>query len=397
MLKFMRKSIKIKRLDLRGDTIVEVLIAISIAAFAIGISYATASRSLRQAITAREHNQALNIIENQIADLKLRFQNTPVADFDNQFGSTGGKQDFCLDDSSTGPNDARYQWTPYNNYKGVSESSALSSSTSPNQSHPYYYNPSSKTGCQQQKPSDGATYYINIHTIRLTGVSSHPTIYWIIVRWEPIGGGQTNQASIYYRLNGSQGQSLAAITPPSGPPPNTVNIQLDVVVLGHPLLPLSPVMTVTVDGVTRFGPHYYTINELPTICPNHHYSTPLPYYGSNYDTEERCQAVPPITLGNVPTPKRITVTFGNDATGWNSTRAGCPPKQPSPNDDACWEDNNIIIKSLKVPGYKVVFDNYDNGDYLGSSVPEPPQGAALPPYSLWMPWSGSAVFDVVKA
>lgn len=198
-----------------GDTIVEVLIAIAIAAFAIGLSYATAQRSLQQSITAREHNEALNLMENQIADLKIRFQSD--TDFTNNFAN---KNHFCLDDSSKSSGDAT--WKAYQNWNDnrFNETSPLATSTGPDSSQPYYYDSSNKQGCQH---GTDVLYYEDITTSD-SSASNDPKIFHITVRWEKIGGGPVNQASLDYRLdsNGSS-QALGDVTtvnPPGITPQN---------------------------------------------------------------------------------------------------------------------------------------------------------------------------------
>jgi type II secretory pathway pseudopilin PulG len=211
----MKNIKKLKENLQNGDTIVEVLIAIAIAAFAIGLSYATAQRSLQQSITAREHNEALNVMENQIADLKLRFQGTDPTTFTNNFAN---KKHFCLDDSSKGPSDSttNQQWAIYQNWdnSGFTVNSPLATSTGPDQSHPYYYNSSTKQGCQH---GTDVLYYTDITTSN-SSATSDSTLYHITVRWEKIGGGPVNQAGLDYKLNGSFVRTLAAQTqnPPSG-------------------------------------------------------------------------------------------------------------------------------------------------------------------------------------
>jgi type II secretory pathway pseudopilin PulG len=187
-------SIKGARGFLRGDTIVEVLLAIGIAAFAIAITYSTAQRSLNQAITAKEHNQALDIVQNQLTDLKLRYQKTGSnAAFNSAFGFP--KDHFCLDDSATTISPST-PWTPYLNDSSTAEGSPLASGSSATASTPYH------KACTRQRAGDGVTYYLDIHTAQLSGQTQNPTLYQVIVRWERAGGGQINQASIYYRLNG---------------------------------------------------------------------------------------------------------------------------------------------------------------------------------------------------
>lgn len=169
-----------------GDTIVEVLIAITIAAFAIGISYSTAQRSLQQAIAAREHNQALNILENQVADLNYRFQK------DTNFNAdVASKNNFCLSDDSTKTvvSDWRFDNTI--------------TSSSPPATPPY--NPLCQT------VNGGANYLANISTSGGVG-NTNPTHYTITVRWYRLGGG-VNQTSIYYKLNNSQAAGLSYTGP----------------------------------------------------------------------------------------------------------------------------------------------------------------------------------------
>src|SRR5205814_634877 len=72
-----KKSHHENKFKYRGDTIVEVLMAIAIAAFAIGTCYAIANRSLQHAISARERNEAVNLMEDQIANLKVRYKASP--------------------------------------------------------------------------------------------------------------------------------------------------------------------------------------------------------------------------------------------------------------------------------------------------------------------------------
>lgn len=190
----------------RGDTIVEVLIAITIASFAMGISYATAQRSLQQSITAGEHNEALNLIEQQLADLELRYQNTPSSSFEAQFGYP--KTNYCLNNTSTGPGDTINQWTPYFNYDNTSLlSQSLVSSTTPDSTHPYYYNSSNRAGCEKMNQSVGAIYYINISTSQ-SGAIKSPTLYHVVVRWAQLGTGQTSQANMYFKLDGAQNNPL---------------------------------------------------------------------------------------------------------------------------------------------------------------------------------------------
>ena len=50
----------------RGDTIVEVMIALSLLAFALTTSYSTVTRSLQTARNAQEHSEALQFLNSQV-------------------------------------------------------------------------------------------------------------------------------------------------------------------------------------------------------------------------------------------------------------------------------------------------------------------------------------------
>lgn len=54
----------------RGDTIVEVMIVLAVLGLAIGISYATANRSLLNARQAQENSQATALVQSQVEALR---------------------------------------------------------------------------------------------------------------------------------------------------------------------------------------------------------------------------------------------------------------------------------------------------------------------------------------
>lgn len=201
--------LKIKKQKFSGDTIIEVLLAIAIAAFAIGVTFATAQRSLDQSITAREHSAALNLIQNQITDLRLRFaKSASPADFNANFGN--GKTHFCLDNTAASPTDPN--WGPYPNYNDPAtdyEASYLANSTPTTPTSPY------DTLCVYQKTGDGVIYYIDIKAKALSSpITNNPNVYQVLVRWQRAGGGPVNQASVFFRPDGSN-QTLSYALPDS--------------------------------------------------------------------------------------------------------------------------------------------------------------------------------------
>ncbi|HET7827639.1 MAG TPA: hypothetical protein VFK97_02120 [Candidatus Saccharimonadales bacterium] len=189
-----------------GDTMIEVLLAIGVAVFAIGITYATAERALNQTITAREHGQALSIMENQITDLRLRFAKSANFTLFNQYFG-GSNNHFCLDDSATVPSTTQ-PWTPYFNDGPNGPPSEQGSLTSKAIQGPY------DPKCISQKPGDGAVFYIDIQTATLPHMAQNPTVYRVFVRWDRVGGGRA-QTSLYYRPDGAASQTLGYALPVS--------------------------------------------------------------------------------------------------------------------------------------------------------------------------------------
>jgi Tfp pilus assembly protein PilV len=177
----------------RGDTIIEVLIAITVAALALGLSYSTANKSMQKSISARERNEATNLLQSQIASLKLREQKMDKTTFNSNFSETlttpSSFKHFCLDESSTSSSDPNWQLSAATtNAAGITGSSPLA--------NPPY------TGslCIRHQPS--TDYYIDIvaYATPNSVSSTTPTIYQFNVRWAAVGTGQTNQASVYYRF-----------------------------------------------------------------------------------------------------------------------------------------------------------------------------------------------------
>jgi len=179
----------------KGDTIIEVLLAITVAAFALGTSYSIANKSLQRSISARERNEATNIIQSQIAALKQREQNMDTQTFKNNFEVTStvpsSFKHFCLDESSTdssGPN-----WTIANtmNTGMLDGSSPLQTTGTPSYNAAY---------CVRHNTS--TDFYIDIvaFATNQSVSSTPPTIYQINVRWAAVGSGAINQAGVYYRF-----------------------------------------------------------------------------------------------------------------------------------------------------------------------------------------------------
>jgi len=82
---------KISCLRQRGDTIVEVLIAIAVISLVLGGAYVTTNRSLRATRSAQERGNALKLVESQIEQLKGLIATNPAGVF-----GAGVPSPFCV-------------------------------------------------------------------------------------------------------------------------------------------------------------------------------------------------------------------------------------------------------------------------------------------------------------
>ncbi len=105
---------KIKMLDAKGDTIVEVMVVLAVLGLAISVSYATANRSLLNTRQAEENAQATAFAQSQIEALRYLAPNA-AADPSNDIFSQSGL--FCIDTSNnvvpTSPHE-----NDYSNFSG---------------------------------------------------------------------------------------------------------------------------------------------------------------------------------------------------------------------------------------------------------------------------------------
>jgi prepilin-type N-terminal cleavage/methylation domain-containing protein len=98
----------------RGDTLVEVLIAIAVVSLILGGAYVTTSRSLQATRAAQERSTALKLAESQIEQIKGLVNTNPTAVF-------GAPSPFCIAAATGLPVDASEDDC------GVDESGAINS------------------------------------------------------------------------------------------------------------------------------------------------------------------------------------------------------------------------------------------------------------------------------
>lgn len=73
----------------RGDTIIEVLIAIAIASAVLGGAYAFTNRASKGTLQSQEHVEATRLVESQIERLRKRIDDGGSIDTSFCFNSTG--------------------------------------------------------------------------------------------------------------------------------------------------------------------------------------------------------------------------------------------------------------------------------------------------------------------
>lgn len=110
--------LKMRRLKDRGDTIVEVMLVLSILGFALSISYATANQSLLNTRQAQENTEATQLAQSQIEALRTM----KSAD-----GILVNNQPYCIYNAATaGPPD--YKVALYSGTTPASQCSPASNS-----------------------------------------------------------------------------------------------------------------------------------------------------------------------------------------------------------------------------------------------------------------------------
>jgi type II secretory pathway pseudopilin PulG len=84
------------RSNQKGDTIVEVLLAIAVVSSVLGGAFVSANRSLRGTQVSQERGEALKLVEGQLERLKAAASDPDPTISGAVFGATG---DFCLSDT----------------------------------------------------------------------------------------------------------------------------------------------------------------------------------------------------------------------------------------------------------------------------------------------------------
>lgn len=85
-----------KKLNQIGDTIVEVLLSLTVLAMVIGIAYGIANRSVKRAQQAQERTQATKLVEGQLDRLKYLSESQSANDVIQFQAATSSSSPRCL-------------------------------------------------------------------------------------------------------------------------------------------------------------------------------------------------------------------------------------------------------------------------------------------------------------
>lgn len=165
-----------KKLLSRGDTIIEVLLALTIVSTMLGGAYVLANRSLNGSRTSQERGEATKIAETQLERLK----NAINGGDDEPFTTTDL---FCMD----GSNEVAEAYSPTSSTVPALLSDNLDSYNDP---------------CKIQNQS--LPYYVSIEP----NVEGDDNKFTARVRWDRLGASGRNEVKLIYRVYEWKGHDL---------------------------------------------------------------------------------------------------------------------------------------------------------------------------------------------
>jgi type II secretory pathway pseudopilin PulG len=181
----------------RGDTIIEVLLAMSIIGLVLGSSYAIANRSLQIGREAQERTEALKQVETQFE--RLRTVSATVDDAGtNPLVDFPATRAFCIDESIEV---VEFDRPNFDSFTSTTTDEVVYPDGDDN-SRPCNTGTDGRYGITITKSDDDDTY---LFTIR--------------ARWESIGGGPLQELTTQYRIYPAGNTAFEAIAPPPQPDP----------------------------------------------------------------------------------------------------------------------------------------------------------------------------------
>ena len=164
----------------RGDTLIEVMIAMAIISSVLAVSYTTASRALNMGQQAQERVEALKLVEGQIETLKY------AAGLDGTTVYSAGDS-FCLDASGV----VQAQNAVPDDLFTDTLNSAAAASGIPVSGEIY------NTKCSV---GTSGRYKLSIVRQDSGAAPSLRSTFLVRARWERLGGG-IDEVAIYYKLH----------------------------------------------------------------------------------------------------------------------------------------------------------------------------------------------------
>ena len=169
----------------RGDTIVEVLVAIAVLSAVLGGAFVSARRSFNATQQAKDRDQAVRLAESQTERLKAATAGLADVLFDSS-----SPAEFCLDNDLGLDNPA----TKANLTGSLAADINMDTFADPPYPSPCVLDSANRT-FSSASPSS-IPYYISIQR---SGTDTNLT-FTVRVRWERAGGGGREQAQIIYRF-----------------------------------------------------------------------------------------------------------------------------------------------------------------------------------------------------
>lgn len=169
-----------KKLNAKGDTLIEVLVCLAILGFVMTLAYSIVSRAQQTIRNSQERVEALKIAEGQLEQLKSLFKGNPNPDalFPN-----GNPDLICVDQGSSGPVIVGFSGQMSSSYASDNDINSDAENTYPNE-------------CKNLPDPNG------LYRVSITRPAGNNTdgLYIVRVRWNRLGSGVVDQVKLEYRL-----------------------------------------------------------------------------------------------------------------------------------------------------------------------------------------------------